>query len=416
MTLAPTFVPPDTRLAAAGEPSATFAAVGGKAVARSGAPMTILTPAIRSLRGTPGFSLVAVATMAVAIAANTAIFAVCDQLVLHPVSMPDPDSLVAIWIRNPHTNLQAQAISFPRYEDLKDRIHAFSSFAASAFDSFTLTKDGDATQLNGLRVSASFLPTLGVLPARGRNFTSAEDVPNGPNVCIISHELWQTEFGGRDSIVGETVQLNGTAWEVIGIMPPRVSAPFTQVQVYAPRLQDIGGLTPQQVQIGATFASAIARLAPGATLAQARAEMSAANAGYRERHPGNLEANSPMDPRPFVASIASGIAPTMYTLLGAVACVLLIACANVASLFLSRLLKRRKEIAVRMSLGATRGSIVRQFLAESLLFSSVAGGLGSSWHSGRFARSVRSSPRSCRRIRCWRCTGARCSSPPRPAS
>jgi predicted permease len=335
--------------------------------------MTILTPALRALRNTPGFSTIAVLTMAVAIAANTAIFSIYDQLVLHPVSMPDPGSLVALWLNNPERNLQAQAISMPKYEELKGRVASFSSTAVSAFDSFTLTQEGDATQLNGLRVSASFFSTLGVLPTRGRNFTDAEDQPNGPAVCIVSHELWQSVLGGRDGIVGQTIQLNGSAWEIVGVMPPRLTAPFGQVQVFAPRVMDVAGLTQAQKDVGATFAQGIARLRPGATYDQAAAQLTALDRTYKARRPGNLDVDAVMQPRPFVSVLVQGIAPTMNTLVGAVSCVLLIACANVAALFLTRLLKRRKEIAVRMSLGATRGAIVRQFLAESLLFSVGAG-------------------------------------------
>src|SRR5262249_38525969 len=142
--------------------------------------MTALTPAARALRNAPGFSAIAVLTTAAAIAANTAIFSIYDQLVVHPVSMPDPGSLVALWLNNPQRNLQAQGISMPKYEELRGHVASFSSIAVSAFDSFTLTQEGDATQLNGLRVSASFFPTLGILPARGRNFTDADDRPNGP--------------------------------------------------------------------------------------------------------------------------------------------------------------------------------------------------------------------------------------------
>ena len=338
--------------------------------------MTMLIPALRALRANPAFSAVSILTLTVAIASTTAIFSVYDQLVAHPVTLPDPSSLVQIWITSSDRAIQAQAISVPRYDNLKAQIHAFSSMGASAPDSFTLTGRGDATQLNGLRVSPSFLPTLGIMPARGRNFTQTEDVTNGPAVCIISHEVWLSVFGGRDSIVGDTIELNGTAWEVVGVMPPRLTSPFAQVQVFAPRIFEVGGLTPAQIKIGATVASAIARLRPGATLEQARAEMAAADGDYKARFSGNIDARALMDPRPFVASLVSGVAPTMYTLLGAVGCVLLIACANVASLFLGRLLKRRKEIAVRMSLGASRGAIVRQFLAESVLFSAAAGALG----------------------------------------
>jgi predicted permease len=335
-----------------------------------------LTPAVRALRTSPGFSAIVVFTMALGIAANTAIFSVYDQLVLHPVSIPEPGSLVSIWFNNPERNVSAANMSVPRYDEMRGRIDAFSTLGLAAFDSFTLTSAGDPAQLSGLRVSHTFLTTLGILPARGRNFTAEEDAPNGPAVCIISHELWQTRLGGREGIIGETLELNGAAWEIVGVMPPRLSVPYRTVQVFAPRVFEVGGLTPAQIQAGAGFAQAIARLKPGATMLQARAELAAFSAGYKARHPASVDTSNISEPRDFVATLVSGFQPTMYTLLGAVGCVLLIACANVASLFLSRLLKRRKEIAVRLSLGATRGTIVLQFVAESLVFSAIAGTVG----------------------------------------
>src|SRR5919107_338309 len=262
--------------------------------------------AARGLRKSAGFSLVVIVTMAVAIAANTAIFSVYDQLVLHPVSIPDAGSLVAIWFNNPQRNTQSPSMSIPRYDELPGAVRSFSSIGLSAFDSFTLTGGSEATQLNGLRVTATFLPTLGILPARGRNFTPAEDVPNGPPVCIISHELWQSQFGGSESLVGQAIQLNGTAWEVVGIMPPRLSVPFGQVQVLAPRVFETGGLTTQQIQGGATFAQPIGRLRPGVSLEQAGAQLVAFSAGYKARHPANVDANNMSEARPFVASLVSG--------------------------------------------------------------------------------------------------------------
>ncbi len=333
--------------------------------------MRNLRVAGRTLRKSAGFTSIVIVTLAVAIGANTAMFSIYDRLVLNPVTLPNPDSLVAIWFNNPQRNTQSPSISVPRFAELRTQTRSFSSMGVSAFDSFTLTGSGDPTQITALRVSASFFPTLGVAPARGRNFTAEEDLPNGPAVCIVSHELWQTRFGGRESIVGEAIQLSGMAWQIVGVMPPRLTTPFAQVQVFAPRIADVSGLTAAQIQGAATFAQAIARLKPGVTLEQARAELAAFSKGYHDRYPARLDAKNVSEPRPFVATLVSGITPTMYTLLGAVACVLLIACANVASLFLGRLLKRRKEIAVRLSLGATRGDIVRQFLAESLIFSAA---------------------------------------------
>ena len=174
------------------------------------------------MQKSPAFTCVAIVTIAVGIGANTALFSVYDRLVLNPVTLPQPSSLVAIWV-------EQSAAQFQRAGARRGRATSrcaitrtsFSSIGISAFDNFTLTGNGEPEQLNSQRVSASFFPTLGILPARGRNFTADEDLPNGPAVCIISHELWQTRFGGRDGIVGETITLNGQPWEVVGIMPPQ---------------------------------------------------------------------------------------------------------------------------------------------------------------------------------------------------
>jgi putative ABC transport system permease protein len=338
--------------------------------------MTDVRNAVRALGKSPGFSLVAVLTIAVGIGANTALFSVYDRLVLDPVTIPKPASLVAIWINNPQLNFNAPAMSWPRYEELRAHVTSFDSLGISAFDNFTLTGNGDPEQLNGQRVSATFFPTLGIPPAIGRNFTAAEDLPNGPAVCIISHELWQTRFGGRPQIVGSTITLNGQSWQVVGILPPRLSPPFAQVQLFAPRVFDVGGLTPVQVQNGAGYAQPIARLRRGVSLAQATAELAALDRSYKERFPTRLDANNIVEARPYVAALVGNLQPTFYTLLGAVSFVLLIACANVASLFLGRLTARVREVAVRQALGATRRQVVKQFLVESLVFSLVAGALG----------------------------------------
>jgi predicted permease len=338
--------------------------------------MSDFIQAVRALRKSAGFSLVAVLTIAVGIAANTALFSVYDRLVLNPVTIPDPSSLLAIWTNNPQLNFNAPAVSWPRYEEVRDQARSFASLGISAFDNFTLTGNGDPEQLNGQRVSASFFPTLGIMPEVGRNFAPAEDLPNGPAVCVISHELWQTRFGGRATLLGETIALNGQPWEVIGIMPPRLSAPFNQVQVFAPRVFEVSGLTPVQVQNGAGYAQPIARLKAGVSLEQAAAELAAISHATKGRFATRLDANNTTVPLLFVAALVGNLEPTFYTLIGAVSFVLLIACANVASLFLGRLTARQKEIAVRQAIGASRARVVRQFMVESLVFSIVAGALG----------------------------------------
>ena len=338
--------------------------------------MSDFRAAIRAFQKSPAFTLVAVITIAVGIGANTTLFSVYDRLVLNPVTIPHPSSLVALWVNNPQLNFNAPAFSWSRYEDVRDHARSFTSIGISAFDNFTLTGNGEPDQLNSQRVSATFFPTLGILPAHGRNFTADEDLPNGPAVCIISHELWQTRFGGRERIVGATITLNGQPWQVVGIMPPRLSPPFGQVQVFAPRVFEIGGLTPVQIQAGAGYAQPIARLKPGLSLDQAASDLAALSRGYQERFAAKLDANNTTEPRMYIAALVGNLEPAFYTLIGAVSFVLLIACANVASLFLGRLTARHKEIAVRQSLGATRAQVVRQFLIESLAFSTVAGALG----------------------------------------
>ncbi|HEV8212110.1 MAG TPA: ABC transporter permease, partial [Vicinamibacterales bacterium] len=338
--------------------------------------MSDFRAALRALRTSPAFTLVAVVTIAVGIGANTTLFSVYDRLVLNPVTIPRPSSLIAIWTNNRQLNFNAPALSWPRYETIRDGARSFESIGISAFDNFTLTGNGEPDQLNSQRVSSTFFPTLGIVPARGRNFTPEEDAPNGPAVCIISHELWQTRFGGRGSLVGDTITLNGQPWQVVGILPPRLSPPFGQVQVFAPRVFEIGGLTAVQIQAGAGYAQPIARLKPGVSLKQAALELAALSRTYKETFASKLDANNTSEPRMFVAALVGNLEPAFYTLIGAVSFVLLIACANVASLFLGRLTARQKEIAVRQSLGATRAQVVRQFLIESLVFSIVAGALG----------------------------------------
>ena len=337
--------------------------------------MSELRHAVRALVKSPAFSLVAVLSIAVGIGANTSLFSVYDRLVLNPATIPNSGSLVAIWTSNASLNFNAPALSWPRYEEIRDHARSFASVGISAFDNFTLTGNGDPEQLNGLRVSSTFFPTLGILPLVGRNFTASEDLPNGPSVCVISHELWQTRFGGRP-IVGETITLNTQPWQVVGILPPHLTVPFSQTQVFAPRVFEVGGLTPIQVRNGAGYAQAIARVRPGVTLAQAREDLASIARASRERFPTRLDANNALDPRLFVASLVGTLQPTFNALNGAVAFVLLIACANVASLFLTRLTARQREIAVRRSLGATRTHVIRQLIVESLVFSLVAGLVG----------------------------------------
>ena len=341
------------------------------------AHMPDLRYAARSLLKSPGFTLVAVLTIAVGIGANTALFSAFNTLVLHPQSFPQSDRLVRLWASNGGVGLNAPAMSWPRYEFIRDHQTSFASVSVAAFTGYTITREGaDPEQANTVAVTASFFPTLGVVPLYGRNFTREEDTVGGPNVVIISYEYWTRALGGRESAVGERLTLNGERYTIVGITPPALSNPYRTVLLYVPRPFEGNGLTLSQVKNGAGYLGATARLKPGITLEQARSEVATLSRDYCAAFPENVDGKNDTVVKTFAEELVGNIRPTFYLLLGAVGLVLLIACANVASLFLGRLSARHKEIAVRLSLGATRSQIVRQFLAESALFSLVAGGAG----------------------------------------
>ncbi len=333
--------------------------------------------AVRSLLKSPGFTLVAVLTLALGIGANTALFSTFNTLVLHPMTVPQSDQLVRVWASNPTVNFSGPFLSWPRYEFIRDQQKSFTSLSAATSTGYALTRAGaEPEQLNALQVSASFFPTLGIQPVRGRNFTAAEDTAGGPNAAMLSYECWQTKFGGRESVVGENLMLNGASCTVVGILPRALGNPFGTVMVFVPRAFEANGLTPVQVQNGAGYLGVTARLKPGVSLAQAAAEMKTLFADYNAAYPARLDGKINPVVVTFAEELVGNLKPTFYLLLAAVGFVLLIACANVAALFLGRLSARHKEIAVRLSLGATRGQLVRQFFVESLLFSAAAGGLG----------------------------------------
>lgn len=337
--------------------------------------MTLLADiraALRALRKTPGFSLSAVIALGIALAATTAMLSVFDRLVLHPATVRDPDSLVSILSKNPKRNITRGGNSVPRYEEVISQAQSFSSTAVDAFDAATLTGVGNPVQLSVLRVNASFFPTLGVAPFRGHAFTAEDDVPNGPAVCMLSYEFWKAQFGGAETTVGSTITLDGRGWQVIGITPPRLTPPFGQIQLFVPRVADISALTPQQVKAGAVFFQSFGRLKPGVSVEAATSELETLSAAYAERDPSRVDAAAVNYASRFADSLAAGIAPSVDALVGAVACLLLIACANTSSLFLNRLLGRRKEIAIRLAMGASRIRVVRLFVIESMVFTGAA--------------------------------------------
>ncbi len=339
--------------------------------------MTDLKYAFRSLFKSPGFTLVAIFTIAVGIGANTALFSVFDRLVLRPIDLPDAGRLVRIWTNNKERNVAGPIMSVPKYRLFAEQQSAFGGIAASTFNSLVLAREGaDPEQLTALNVTASFVPTLGLPLARGRNFTADEDKQNGPHVCLLSYDVWKTRFGKREDIVGSTIQLDGIGTTVVGVIADGMPTPLSGVQVLEPWPFSPTVLTEQQVEGGAGFLQITARLKSGVTFAQAAADVGSLSKRYQQEFPGRLDGTNENELRTWIEEQVGPVRPTLIMLLTAVGFVLLIACANVSSLFLGRLSARHKEIAVRLSLGATRRHLMRQFLFESLVFCAMAAALG----------------------------------------
>jgi predicted permease len=333
--------------------------------------------ALRSLAKSPGFTVTAILMIAVTIGANTALFSVYQRLVLNPIDLPEAGGLVRIWTNNPDRNVVAPILSVPKYEFFRDHQQSFESITTNSFNSHILTRPGaEPEQLTSLNVSASFVHTLGLNLVRGRAFTTEEDTLNGPPACLLGYDLWKNRFGRREDLVGSVIELNGVPTTVVGILPEHLPAPIANVQLCVPRPFELPGLTPQQVQGGAGFLQATARLKPGVTFEQADAEIRTLAARYQQAYPGKLDAYANNELKTWIEEQVGPVRPTFLMLLSAVGLVLLIACANVSNLFLGRLSARTKEIAVRLSIGASRSQVVRQFLLEAAVFCAAATALG----------------------------------------
>ena len=321
-----------------------------------------------------GFTIVAIVTLALGIAGNTAIFSIVNGVLLNPLPFARPEQLVAVNESKP--NFDQGSISYPNFLDWQKDNHTFSAMAVARGSAFSLTGKGEAEQVNAEFVSGSFFPLLGVNPILGRTFTPAEEQGGAAPVALISEGLWQRKFSASPNVLGQNLTLDGKDFTVIGVIPSsfHLRLPsFRERDIYAPIRQWNNSILMNR-NAGLGF-HGIARLKPGVTLAQAKADMDRVTHNLAAAFP-DADKGIGASLRPLKEQMVGDVRPFLLVLLAAVGFLLLLACVNVASLLLARSARRKREFAVRTALGATQSRVICQLLTESLLLGIVSGVIG----------------------------------------
>jgi putative ABC transport system permease protein len=329
---------------------------------------------VRSMRKQPLFAAVVVATLALGIGANAAIFTVVDAVVLRPLPYRDADRLVVLWGNLHRPGLDEIPGSAGEFVDYRSRVNSFEQVAAYDTDGFNLTGGGEPERIEGAVVTPSLFPLLGASAALGRTFVPDEERPGRAAVIVISHSLWTRRFGADRSIAGRTVTVDRSPVQVVGVMPADFHFPDPAIEMWKPIVLDADAVGDDNR--GSHGYTVLARLRTDVSLQQAEADVNALAATFKTEHPNNYRNGFSVKLRRLQDEIVGDSSRALFVLMGAVALVLLIACANVATLQLARSASRRKELALRTALGAKRSRLVRQLLTESLVFAAVGGVAG----------------------------------------
>jgi predicted permease len=339
--------------------------------------------ALRGLAKAPGFAVVALLSLAIGIGANTAIFSIVNTLLLRPLPYKDANRLAILWNRSPGLGITEDWFSTAQYFDIKTGHHGFEDVAIAIGGNENLTGDGEPDRVGTIHVSSNLLPMLGVTADQGRLFVSSEDLKGSPGTAVLSYGFWVRRYGSDPQVIGKSLTINGSTYQVIGVLPRSFSLPREV-------LPTLGGAEQAEIVLPLPLGqdapenrnredyNIVAKLKPGVSLQQAQAEMNTITARLRRDYPANYPPNGGLTFGivPLSEQVVGDSRSALFVLLFAVAFVLLIACANVANLQLSRAFGRQKEIALRMAIGASGMRIARQLITESLLLSVFGGAFG----------------------------------------